>query len=98
MAQIHIGVIYDTETKAYSVCMLEEMPTDADHYVFDGDQWRKPTSEEASMAVAADADLSNLFESRAEHYSEAEEEDNPYDVTAERVIARGTGHWMPPQK
>jgi len=22
-------------------------------------------------------------------------EDNPYDVTAERVIMRGTGHWTP---
>ena len=50
MAQIHFGVMYDTETNTITEVGLDEMPVDSDESVFDADEWRRPTAYENDVA------------------------------------------------
>lgn len=56
MSELHLLVVFDTETKTFRVGDLGEMPVDSDEYVWDGDEdeWRIPT--EAEQSLAADAE------------------------------------------
>lgn len=44
MAQIHFGVMFDTETNEFVMADLYEMPVNPEEFVFDkDDDWRAPT-------------------------------------------------------
>jgi len=51
MAQIHFGVMYDTETATFTEVDMQSMPVDSDEYVFAHDEWRHPTEAEMDLSV-----------------------------------------------
>jgi hypothetical protein len=66
MSELHLLVVFDTETKSFRVGDLSEMPVDSDQSVWDAefDEWRGLTDAEADAYsevcdLASDA-LANL--------------------------------------
>ena len=59
MAQIHFGVMYDTDDGTFTEVDLDSMPVDSSEGVFDDPDWRPLTSaemrieEHASVLLAA---------------------------------------------
>lgn len=56
MSELHLLVVFDTETKSFRVADLGEMPVDSDEAVWDqeDEEWRTATETEAGAYVDAE--------------------------------------------
>jgi hypothetical protein len=62
MSLIHFGLMYDTDTKEFFEVGLQEMPVDSKEYVFESDEWRRPTQDEIDHSIVASQVLGRILE------------------------------------
>lgn len=63
MSELHILVVFDTETNTFRVGSLNEAPVDSDESVWDRDteEWRPPTFAEEGWAIEAEQILTLIL-------------------------------------
>jgi hypothetical protein len=63
MSELHLLVVFDTETKTFRVTTMDEAPVDSDEAVWDADEeeWRPPTRDEVDLFIEAEDTLNRLL-------------------------------------
>jgi hypothetical protein len=65
MSELHLLVVFDTETKTFRVAGMDEAPVDSDEAVWeaDNDEWRAPTRDEIDLLIEAEDRLNRMIAS-----------------------------------
>jgi hypothetical protein len=63
MPELHLLVVFDTDTRTYHLADLAEAPVDSDASVWDAaaDEWRTPTDAERDLYMEAESALGSLL-------------------------------------
>lgn len=63
MSELHLLVVFDTDSKTFRVTGMNESPVDSDEAVWDAEaeEWRTPTRDEIDLLIEAEDRLNRMI-------------------------------------